>query len=141
MRKIREVLRLHYEQKLGQRQIARSANVSQSTVHEYLALAKAHAAGLGWPLDEQWDEARLTAALFPPSAPSGRPPQRPAPDFSALRQEREKHRELTLELLWEEYREHHPDGYSYSRYVASVFMLRNHVNPVTDARGGDVDAT
>jgi DNA-binding transcriptional regulator LsrR (DeoR family) len=37
MRKIREILRLHWEQKLGQRQIARGASVSQSTVHEYLA--------------------------------------------------------------------------------------------------------
>jgi hypothetical protein len=36
MRKTREVLRLYFELKLGQRQIARSANVSQSTVHEYL---------------------------------------------------------------------------------------------------------
>ena len=114
MRKIKEVLRLHYEQKLGQRQIARSANVSQSTVHEYLA--KARAAGLGWPLGEEWDEARLSAALFPPKAAPGKPPQRPAPDFRALRQQREKHRELTLELLWEEYREQHPDGYSYSRF-------------------------
>ena len=114
MRKIKEVLRLHYEQKLGQRQIARSANVSQSTVHEYLA--KAHAAGLGWPLGEEWDEARLSAALFPVKAAPGKPPQRPEPDFRVLRQQREKHRELTLELLWEEYREHYPDGYSYSRF-------------------------
>lgn len=50
MRKIQEILRLHFEQKLGQRQIARSANVSQSTVHEYLA--RFQAAGLHWPLEE-----------------------------------------------------------------------------------------
>ena len=37
MRKITEILRLHFEQRLGQRQIARSVNTSQSTVHEYLA--------------------------------------------------------------------------------------------------------
>ena len=36
MRKTREVLRLHFDLKLGQRQIARSANISQSTVHDYL---------------------------------------------------------------------------------------------------------
>jgi transposase len=114
MRKIKEVLRLHYEQKLGQRQIARSANVSQSTVHEYLS--KAQAAGLGWPLGEEWDEARLQAALFPSTPASGKPPKHPLPDFAALRQQREKHRDLTLELLWEEYREHHPEGYSYSRF-------------------------
>jgi hypothetical protein len=36
MRKTREVLRLYFELRLRQRQIARSANVSQSTVHEYV---------------------------------------------------------------------------------------------------------
>jgi DNA-binding transcriptional regulator LsrR (DeoR family) len=34
MRKIREILRLHFEQKLTQCQIARGVNVSQITVHE-----------------------------------------------------------------------------------------------------------
>ena len=58
MRKIHEILRLHFEQKLGQRQIARSANVSQSTVHEYLA--RMNAAGLRWPLNEEWDEDRCS---------------------------------------------------------------------------------
>jgi DNA-binding transcriptional regulator LsrR (DeoR family) len=43
MRKIQEVLRPHFEQTLGQRQIARSANVSQGTVHEYLARMNAAA--------------------------------------------------------------------------------------------------
>jgi len=114
MRKIKEVLRLHYEQKLGQRQIARSTNVSQSTVHEYLS--RAQTSGLAWPLGEDWDEARLQATLFPPAPASGKPAQHPVPDFAALRQQREKHRELTLELLWEEYREQHPGGYSYSRF-------------------------
>ena len=40
MRKTKEILRLHFEQRLGQRQIARAANVSQSTVHEYLVRGK-----------------------------------------------------------------------------------------------------
>ena len=48
MRKTREVLRLYFELKLRQRQIARSANVSQSTVHEYVE--RFRAAGLSWPL-------------------------------------------------------------------------------------------
>jgi transposase len=114
MRKIKDILRLHYEQKLGQRQIARSVNVSQSTVHEYLA--RAHAAGLGWPLGEEWDEIRLQSVLFPPSQPDVKPTARPLPDFDAVRQQRQQHRELTLELLWEEYREPNPHGYSYSRF-------------------------
>ena len=37
MGKTREVLRLYFDLNLGQRQVARSANISQSTVHDYLA--------------------------------------------------------------------------------------------------------
>jgi transposase len=114
MRKIREILRLHYEHQLGQRQIARGANVSQSTVHEYLA--RAAAAGLKWPLPEEWDESRLEAALFPPNGETQTAVHRPLPDFNRVRQQLEQHRDLTKELLWEEYREQHPDGYCYSRF-------------------------
>ena len=63
MRKTREVLRLHFDLKLGQRQIARSANISQSTVHDYLE--RFTAAGLSWPLPVEMSEAQLEAALFP----------------------------------------------------------------------------
>lgn len=114
MRKIREILRLHFEQKLGQRQIARSANVSQSTVHEYLA--RFQAAGLHWPLNEEWDEQRLEASLFLPGQAPSQPPRRTPPDFAKVRQELEQHRELTIELVWEEYRQQQPDGYCYSRF-------------------------
>lgn len=114
MRKIKEILRLHFEQKLGQRQIARSANVSQSTVHEYLARMKA--AGLRWPLGEEWNEERLEQVLFPPGEAPARMPQRVQPDFHYIRQQLKQHRDLTIELLWQEYREQHPDGYCYSRF-------------------------
>lgn len=114
MRKIKEVLRLHFELRLGQRQIARSANISQSTVHEYLA--RAVTAGLKWPLQEDWTEERLEGALFPPGQPLAKPAQRPPPDFVHLRDQRSQHRDLTLQQLWDEYRDQHPDGYSYSRF-------------------------
>ena len=44
MRKIKEVLRLRYELKLDQRQIARSCSIAVSTVHEYLKRAEVLAA-------------------------------------------------------------------------------------------------
>ena len=40
MRRIKEVLRLKYELGLGQRQIARSCSIGQSTVHDYLRRAE-----------------------------------------------------------------------------------------------------
>jgi len=41
MRRIKEVLRLRYELGLGQRQIARSCSIGQSTVFDYLKRAEA----------------------------------------------------------------------------------------------------
>src|SRR6516165_3448499 len=61
MRKIREVLRLRFELGLGQRAIARACSISQSTVHDYLK--RAAAAGMVWPLGEEWDEQRVEQAL------------------------------------------------------------------------------
>ena len=78
---------------------------------------RAEAAGLSWPLPEGWDETRLESTLFPES---GKPveaiPARPLPDFSTIHSELRQHKHLTLQLLWEEYRQSNPDGYRYSRF-------------------------
>jgi hypothetical protein len=77
MRKIKEVLRLHQEIGLSERQIAKSCDISRSTVKEYLH--RAQRAGLNWPLPSDLDDAQLENLLFPliqPIAPekSGMPP-------------------------------------------------------------------
>ncbi len=48
MRKIKEVLRLHYEQSLGNREIARRLKMSPGSVSNYLIRAKA--VKLTWPI-------------------------------------------------------------------------------------------
>ena len=68
MRKLREVLRLRFELKLGYQQIGRSCAIGVSTVHKYLK--RAEAAGVTWPLPEDWDEARVEAVVFPRREPS-----------------------------------------------------------------------
>ena len=113
MRKTKEVLRLRFEVGLGLRQIARSCSIGLGTVHEYLQ--RAEAAGVTWPLGENWDEERLEAALFG-GPPRARPAALPMPDFADLHQQRQVHPHLTQQLLWEEYRQANPDGYHYSRY-------------------------
>lgn len=113
MRKIKEVLRLKHESGLGQRQIARSCSIGLATVHDYLQ--RATAAGISWPLPEGWDDTRLESALFP-SPPTPVEPKRPLPDFAAIHAELQKHRHLTLQLVWEEYRQANPNGYGYSRF-------------------------
>jgi len=87
MRKVKEVMRLRFELKLGYQQIGRSCSIAVSTVHKYLK--RAEAAGLSWPLPEDWDEARVAATVLPrpePSAAKKNPAQTP-PDFSAIHEQ------------------------------------------------------
>ncbi len=110
MRKIREVLRLRFERHLPQRAIGQSLRLSQGAVNAYLS--RARRAGLGWPLADDLDDVRLEALLFPPP-PDVASEERPVPDWAAV------HRDLrrpnvTLALLWEEYRAAAPDGFGYS---------------------------
>lgn len=114
MRKTKEVLRLRFESGLGLRQIARSCSLGLGTVHDYLRRAKA--AGIGWPLPEGWDEEKLQAALFGPAQPRPADPDQSLPDFAALHEQKLQHRHVTLQLLWEEYRQANPEGYGYSRF-------------------------
>lgn len=110
MRQIRDVLRLCWESRLPQRAAARSLGLGQGTVSSYLS--RARAAGLAWPLPEDLDEARLEALLFPPL--SGIPAdQRPMPDWAWVHRELRRP-DVTLALLWEEYRAGAPDGFGYS---------------------------
>ncbi|OGV61545.1 MAG: hypothetical protein A3K18_06990 [Lentisphaerae bacterium RIFOXYA12_64_32] len=115
MHKIKAVLRLA-GLGLSQRQIALSCQIGQATVSDYLSLADQ--AGLRWPDVADWDEDRLLAALSPPqrAAPAWR--KAAEPDFAAMRRELQTYKHLTLQLLWQEYRQHYPEGYGYSRYCS-----------------------
>lgn len=109
MRRIREVLRLKFELGLENRQIARSCSIPHSTVANYLS--RARAAGLVWPLPPELTDGTLETRLFP-VAPVRQ--EVPLPDFAALHEELLRHKHLTLELLWQEYKQAYPDGYQYS---------------------------
>jgi transposase len=110
MRKIKEVLRLKWAQGLSNRQIAKTCGIARPTVGEYLR--RATEAGLAWPLPPDLDEAALERQLFPP--PPSLPAQaRGVPDWALVHQEL-KRKGVTLFLLWQEYRETHPEGYQYS---------------------------
>lgn len=113
MRKIREVLRLH-SLGLSQRQIAASCAVGQATVSEYLKAAEV--AGLKWPDIAEWGEDRLTETVAPSREKPVHRNQPPEPDYAAVRHELQTNKHLTLQLLWEEYREKNPEGYRYSRF-------------------------
>lgn len=113
MRKINEVLRLKWDKGLSNRTIGRSCRISHSTVSEYVK--RAAAAGLKWPLPEELDEASLYARLFPEDRRATPQMIQTLPHWEQVRAELQK-RNVTLRLLWVEYREAFPQGYGYSQY-------------------------
>jgi transposase len=122
MRKIQEILRLK-EAGLSNRQIAKSVNVSPSTVS--VLLSQAEKAGLSWPLPEDLDETALTAMLYPGTE---KPENRPLPDMEWIHKEL-KRKGVTLQLLWEEYKEQYPGGYRYSYFCELYYNWRQKLDP------------
>lgn len=121
MRQIRNVLRLRSAEKLSVRDIASSLAMARSTVSDYLG--RATVAGLSWPLPEGMNDDELERRLFPDVAkPQSSYPQ---PDFAMMKKELTK-KGVTLQLLWFEYRDLHPDGYGYSQFCQRYRDWRRH---------------
>ncbi len=129
MRKTKEVLRLRFELGLGQRQIARSCGMGLGTVHDYLE--RAASAGIGWPLPEGLSEEELESKLFGKQLePAKVAPSRPQPEWKVIHEQLLQHRHLTLQLLWEEYRQANPEGYRYSWFCERYQHWRRHLDVV-----------
>ena len=105
MRKTQEILRLHFESQLSVRQIATICAVGKGTVQRYLERLKA--AGLSWPLPAELDDVALERRLFPPP-PVASPEDRCLPDCATIHRELKSRKNVTLQLLWEEYRQANP---------------------------------
>ena len=110
MQKIKRILRLSLKAGRSQREVARACGLSQPSVQR--VLKRAREAGLEWPLPEDLDEEALAERLY------GKRPSRAAargarPDFEAVRHNLKKYGHVTLERLWQEYREGTPEGYSH----------------------------
>ena len=110
MRKMYEILRLLWHLGVGVRDTARACSVSHSTVLEYQR--RAEEAELCWEQVKEMDSGTLERRLFPREAAE---PSRPLPKWPEIYREL-KRPGVTLQLLWEEYKETHPEGYQYSRF-------------------------
>lgn len=118
MRKIKEILRLRLLGGItGTRRIGLAVGCGKSAVSE--CLQRATVAGLtDWTSVEALDEEALEQRLYPTKAASRSPAQRPMPDWPRIREElaRRDH-QVTLALLWSEYKAEHPGGYQYSQFA------------------------
>jgi transposase len=123
--KIKEILRLRYACQLSERKIAQSCNIARSTVADYLR--RAMEASLSWPLPENLDQEALEQMLFPSGERSVA--RHPLPHWQQIHQEL-KRKGVTLQLLWEEYRSEHPNGYSRSRFFERYRDWKKAIDPV-----------
>lgn len=110
MRNIREVLRLGLSCGISSREIGRSLRISHSSAQKYLRIAGE--AGLDWVKITAMSDASLAQLVC------GKPLRttiRPMPDYAYVHQEMKK-KGVTLYLLWQEYKESHPEGHQETQF-------------------------
>lgn len=111
MRTVREILRLRLGVGLSANKVAKSCKISKATVLEYEK--RFNESGMTWPLPDGMDDTALARIVRKPRK-KGKP-RRDLPDMTYLIEEmRRPH--VTLYLLWMEYREANPNGYSYTQF-------------------------
>jgi transposase len=138
VRKIKEILRLKLDCGISEREIARSCQVSRSTVADYLR--RAAAARMTWSEASAMAEAQLEERLFPTEhVPSS--VKRPPPDCEHIYNELRTYRKfnLTLSQLWLEYKDKHPDGYQYTQFCEHYWRWRKKLDYCMrqEHRGGE----
>ena len=111
MRKIREILRLKWTLQLSNRDIAKSCSTARSTVAG--CLQRASNVALSWPLPEGLDDTALELLLYPEVVVAEA--IRAVPEWSVVQKEMRR-KNVTLALLWDEYKAGQPDGYQYSQF-------------------------
>ena len=123
---IRTILRLTHEQGLSIREVSQRLKLSKTTVATYLHRAREAELNC-WPLPAGRDtDAALQAALF---QRAGRPPRDEVePDWAYISKEL-KRKGVTRELLWQEYREAHPQGYGYTWFCTRFQDFERRINP------------
>jgi len=116
MKKIKEVIRLGENGELSQRQISRAVHLSRPVVTKYLTVFKS--TGLTYEEFKELKDTEIEELFFTKHRSSDNTNSRYAilsSKFEYLLKE-SKRPYVTLQKLWEEYIEEHPDGYSRSQF-------------------------
>src|ERR1700761_916636 len=114
MKKLLEILRLHYECSLSGREIEKVVKISRKTISHYIKLFDK--SDVPWPLPEEYqDEDKLSQRLDPDYIPKVFVNQ--YINFTKVHKELQKHKYLTLQLVWEEYKESKQIECCYSNFT------------------------
>jgi len=111
MRKVREILRLHYESRLSNQQIADALRISKTSV--FNILGRYRESGMNWPVLEDLADAGLEARIY--RRETLKKKAEILPDFEYIEEELARPH-MTLELLWNEYAQNNPKGLGRSSF-------------------------
>lgn len=125
MRKTKEILRLKLEGRLSNRQVGRAVGVSCSTVSD--TVTRFHASGMPWPPPETMSDSAFERMLYRPKGEVATDEREP--DWEHVRRELGR-KHVTLQLLWNEYKQEHPDGFQYSWFCERYRSWAAKLDPV-----------
>lgn len=129
MKKLKDVLRLHFECQLSNRKIAKALSLSATTVGNYVAAAKR--CDQSWSTMHQYKDSELVALMEPHCQQlTGKSQAKPAIDFVDIHQQL-KRKGVTRELLHEEYLKNCGDakGISYSEFCRQYRAFKKQLKP------------
>ncbi|OPX94662.1 MAG: Integrase core domain protein [Pelotomaculum sp. PtaB.Bin104] len=118
--RILEILRLT-EQGYGQRDIGKSAGCSKSTVGE--VQRRCREAGITYAEAMSMLPEELQKRVYP--AATARKIIKPEPDYQHIHGELQRHPNLNLRFLWEEYKTQQPGGLEYSQFCERYNRWKN----------------
>jgi transposase len=122
MKKIREVIRLKSLTEMSDRQISRALNISRPVVAKYWQGFQD--SGLLFEQIEEMADSELIRLLEKPRIEKSRTYQQLHQYFPYYVKELRR-TGVTLQLLWREYKQKHPQGFQYSQYCYHFQMWRN----------------
>ncbi len=125
MRKIREILRLALECRMPNREIARSCSISHATVGKYTSKVKE--TRLTYEELKKMDDVTLKH-LLAIGVRAQNKKNYPNPDCDYIHTELKK-KGVTLELLWQEYKNIYPDGYQHTQFCELYGRWKEKLNP------------
>ncbi len=122
MRKIREIIRLHEMSNLSQRQISQALGMSRPVVKDYII--KVISLGLGFKdIENMPDETLLN--ILDANKPSDNERHKFLTEKFPYFVKELKRIGVTRQILWEEYMQENPDGYSYSQFCYHFQIWQN----------------
>lgn len=122
MSKIREIIRLREESKLSNRQIAQALNISRPVVSHYLADYKA--SGLSHEKVKEMNDDELMDIFENKRKGESEKYRKLSEKFEYFAKEL-KRSGVTLDRLWQEYKEANPDGYGRSQFCHHYRVWRD----------------